>query len=146
MCDLPVLVPLIQLLDRARLHRALAVAWGWSPLASIEFARSAHLDSLAILLLLAALASATVGIRSLVFLSGGILTKYLPAVALPWLAGGRRPVVRVGLVVFLVALAFAPFLFLGTSMEIASGSATTRSAGSPRASCTARRGFFRATT
>lgn len=121
MCDLLVLLPLLKLLDRARLPRTLAVAWGWSPLASIEFARSAHLDSLAILLLLAALASATGGIRSLVFLSGGILTKYLPAVALPWLARGRRPVVRAGLVLSLVALAFAPFLLLGASVEIASG-------------------------
>jgi hypothetical protein len=122
LCDLLVIWPLVVLLDRVRLPRATAVAWAWSPLAAIEFSGSAHLDSLGILLLLGALASAPTRAWSLVMLAAGVLTKFVPIVALPWLARGRGAALRILAVVVLVALGFAPFLLLrGTGVDVFSG-------------------------
>jgi hypothetical protein len=133
-CDLLVLWPLARILERARLPRALAVVWGWSPLTSIEFAGSGHLDSLGILLLVWALATALArtsprigrlppsrsedrpfGFVPLALLSAGILTKYLPAVALPWLLRGKRPIAKAAFVAILCAAGFVPFLLLNGS-------------------------------
>ena len=119
-CDLLLIWPLVRLLDRARLPRATAVVWAWSPLATIVFAGSAHLDSLAILLLIAALASSS-RFRSLALLTAGILVKYLPVVALPWLARGRWAGWRIAAVLACVALAFAPFLLAGPASAIFTG-------------------------
>ncbi len=125
-CDLLVLWPLAKLLGRARLPGALAVVWAWCPLPAIEFAGSGHLDSLGILLLLGALAAessrasveakaaddTTLGLAPLLLLCAGILTKYLPAVALPWLLRGRRAIGRGVCVALFCAAWFAPLLFL----------------------------------
>jgi hypothetical protein len=110
LCDLLVIGPLVRLLDRARIPRAMAVVWAWSPLATIEFAGSAHLDSLAILLLVSALAASSSGVRSALLLAGGFLTKYLPVVALPWLARGRGARIRIAVFLGVSVLAFAPFI------------------------------------
>jgi hypothetical protein len=114
LCDLLVLWPLVHLLRRAGLPNALAVVWGWCPLAALEFAGSGHQDSLAILLLLGALALA--GSRGVfaaaLCWSGGILAKYLPLVALPWFVRGRGGVRRLAIAACLVAIGFAPFLLL----------------------------------
>jgi hypothetical protein len=125
LCDLLVLWPLAILLDRARSPRALAVVWGWCPLPAIEFAGSGHLDSLGILLLVGALAAgssdhepsekvpaARRGLPAVILLSAGILVKYVPAAALPWITRGRGAFGRAALVLLLCALGFAPFLFL----------------------------------
>lgn len=125
LCDLLVLWPLVTLLRRAGLPPSLSVVWGWCPLAAIEFAGSGHQDSLAILLLLGALAH--VGSRgpagtqaespgrtcmAAILWSGSILAKYLPLVALPWFLRGRGGLRRVAIAALLVAIGFVPFLFL----------------------------------
>jgi hypothetical protein len=135
-CDLLVLWPLVELLDRARLPRELGVVWGWCPLPAIEFAGAGHLDSLGILLLLGALAShrpragsretdAIGAVRRFVplaLLSAGILVKYLPLVALPWLLRGRNAIRGVVIVLLLCAVAFVPFAFMeGAPSRIFSG-------------------------
>lgn len=55
-CDLLLLWPLLILLRRRGAPPGLAVAWAWSPLVVMEFAGSGHLDGLALLLLVSALA------------------------------------------------------------------------------------------
>jgi hypothetical protein len=125
LCDLLVLWPLVTLLRRAGKPAVLAVVWAWSPLATLEFAGSGHLDSPAILLLLTALAwlppavlsgpgrgqSHRSGLATLAW-SAAILAKYLPLVALPWFLRGRGGARRVVLAAVLVTLGFAPFWFL----------------------------------
>ena len=88
LCDLLVLVPLLALLRRAALPPALAVVWAWCPLVALEFAGSGHFDSLGILLLLGALALASRAAEAFIALplAGAILVKFLPVVALPFLA------------------------------------------------------------
>ena len=54
LCDLAVLGLLLTVMGRRGPTPAPAVLWGWSPLVALEFAGSAHFDSLGILLLLAA--------------------------------------------------------------------------------------------
>ena len=96
LADLLVLWPLVALLRRRGLGDGLALAWAWSPLVVLEFAGSAHFDSLGILLLVGAvwaLAQGTGGAqRSFgAFLLGlAFLTKYLPLLAAPYLLVRRR--------------------------------------------------------
>lgn len=109
LADLAVLWPLSILLRRARLPTSLAVVWGWSPLVVFEFSGSGHLDSLGILLLIAALAARRT--VSVALLCAGILTKYLPVLALPWVL--RREETKRSLAVVLVcATAALSFLLL----------------------------------
>jgi hypothetical protein len=122
LCDLFVLVPLASILRRHGLPRSLLVVWAWCPLVVTEFAGSAHLDSLAILLLVSALAlldaSRPWRLRSgrvllgLALLAGAILVKLLPVCALPFVARGRGGLLRAGLVLALVALGFLPLALL----------------------------------
>jgi len=128
-CDLLVLWPLFKLLERAGQPRALAVLWGWCPLPAVEFAGAGHLDSLGILLLTGALAVGGATSASpnaspadgrlrglaLTLLAAGILSKYLPALALPWFLRGRRALAAAVWVAPLCAAGFAPFLWLGGS-------------------------------
>jgi hypothetical protein len=105
-------------------------------LPAIEFAGSGHLDSLGILLLFGALAAessrprvgakgaddTTLGLTPLVLLGAGILTKYLPAVLLPWILRGKRGIARGACVALLCAVGFVPLLFLrGTTHGLFSG-------------------------
>ena len=92
LCDLLVLIPLALLLKRAGRSPALLVVWAWCPLVTLEFSGSGHFDSLGILLLLSALAlCASTAARALGWacLSAAIVVKYLPVVALPFVALGR---------------------------------------------------------
>ncbi|MFN0009528.1 MAG: hypothetical protein ACKVXR_16640 [Planctomycetota bacterium] len=122
LCDLLVLWPLVVLLRRARLPPSVSVVWGWCPLPVIEFSGSGHLDSLAILLLLGALAQPRRTITAAVLWSGGILTKYLPLVGLPWFLRGPGGARRVVVAALLTVLGFLPLLFLrGAEVGFASG-------------------------
>lgn len=93
LCDLLVLWPLMLLLARAGKPRALAVAWGWSPLVMIEFAGSGHFDSLGILALVTALVvfgeRAKHAGRGLALLACAVLVKFVPVVAAPFLLRGK---------------------------------------------------------
>jgi hypothetical protein len=135
-CDLLVLWPLAKLLRRARLPGSLGVVWAWCPLPAVEFAGSGHVDSLGILLLLAALAAgtksgrdrtrsaddATRGLVPLALLCAGVLTKYLPVVALPWLLRGRKAISKAVCIALFCAAGFAPLFFLqGTFHGLLSG-------------------------
>ena len=119
LADLLVLLPLVQLLRRLGRPPSLAVAWGWSPLAAVAFSAHGHLDSLAILALVCALALWPAPDRpgrgaagALVMLSASIATKIVPLLLLPVLMRGRRQITR-GLIVGAMAGAcFLPLLAL----------------------------------
>lgn len=95
--DLAVLAPLASLLRRRGRSLAWLAAWAWCPLAAFEFAGGAHLDSLAILLLVSAADAAERGAgapraRAALLLALGALVKLLPAILLPFvLRGAARP-------------------------------------------------------
>jgi hypothetical protein len=95
--DLAVLAPLASLLRRRGRSLAWLAAWAWCPLAAFEFAGGAHLDSLAILLLVSAAtrgagAAGAARARAALLLALGALVKLLPAILLPFvLRGAARP-------------------------------------------------------
>jgi hypothetical protein len=120
LADLAVLWPLLVLLRRRGRPPGEAVAWAWSPLVTLEFAGSGHLDALGILLLLGALAllgggrpaariRESLGIGSLALAA---MTKYLPLFALPFVLRGPRPARRAVLFALVVGLLWSPILFI----------------------------------
>jgi alpha-1,6-mannosyltransferase len=120
-CDLLACVPLALLLARAGLPRMLLVAWAWNPWVALEFAGSAHLDSLAILCLLAALACFPRDVRpsswqsacGLAFLAAGAATKLLPAALVPFaLRLAPRPLLWLLFFVLCLVLVVVPFALL----------------------------------
>lgn len=121
LCDLLVCVPLGWILLRARRPRVLLVAWAWNPWVAFEFAGSAHLDSLAILFLLLALAcfprlvpaSPGRGGLGLALLALGAATKLLPAALVPFaLRRTRHPVPGAFFFALCVVLCCVPFALL----------------------------------
>jgi len=116
LCDLFVLWPLMVLLARAGKPRALAVAWGWSPLAMVEFAGSGHFDSLGILLLVSALALFGAEPKrersGLLLLASAVLVKFVPVVAAPFVLRGKGWLRRALLFAVALAAAYVPVLFL----------------------------------
>jgi len=120
-CDLLVCVPLARLLARVHQPRMLLVAWAWNPWVALEFAGSAHLDSLAILCLLGALASFPGHARGssercasgLAFLAAGATIKLLPAALVPFaLRLTPRPFLWTLFFVLCVVLCLLPFALL----------------------------------
>jgi len=98
--DLLVCLPLAVLLARRGRPRAWLAAWAWNPWVAQEFAGAAHLDALALLCALAALACVPVRARlaergahlAAVLLAAGALLKLLPAAFAPFvLRRARRP-------------------------------------------------------
>ena len=85
---------LLRLLDRMAQPRALVLIYAWNPLALWEFGNNAHIDALAvclILLALLALFSQRTGGAALA-LGGAVLTKFLPMAIAPalWPRGGWK--------------------------------------------------------
>lgn len=139
-CDLLVLAALLPHLRARGRPRAAAVVWAWCPLVALEYAGSAHFDSLGILLLVAGLAlvdaaaARTAGAASrpdriesrtsggLVLLTLGALVKLLPAGVLPFaLRAAPAPWRGVGLVGALVLLGVAPLVLLEGGLSGLSG-------------------------
>lgn len=120
-CDLLVCVPLALLLRQRRRPLAGIVAWAWNPWVALEFAGSGHLDSLAILGLLGALAclpparalgAARAG-TALALLAAGAAVKLLPLALVPFaLRRTRRPVRAALLGLAGGVLACAPFVLV----------------------------------
>ena len=115
--DLLVLRPLVVLRGARGRAPGLALAWGWCPLVSLEFAGAAHFDAAGILLLFVALAALQgraqdAGRVLLIALSlaGAILVKYLPLVALVFVGRDARARRLTGLCALFVVLGFLPLL------------------------------------
>jgi len=126
--DLLVLIPLGLLLRRSRVRGASLLAWAWSPLIAIEFAGSAHFDSLGVLLLLSALAvvertsssGALNRASALTLLVLGALVKLIPGLLVPFCARGQRQLLLLVLCAVAFALAWLPFV-TGDGSELAAG-------------------------
>ena len=124
LCDLLVLVPLALLLRRRGLSPGLLVVWAWSPLVALEYAGSAHFDSLGIALLVAGLALATPGHErrgrwpgareglGLAALAAGGLVKLLPFAVVPFAVRGPFWRGRVQWVALVAVVASLPILSL----------------------------------
>ena len=88
---------LIRLLDIAGRNRALVLIYAWNPLILWEFGNNAHIDALAVCLILLALLvmfdgkKHSIGVGSLAY-GGAVLTKFLPLVIAPalWPRGGWK--------------------------------------------------------
>jgi len=91
--------------------------FAWSPLVIVETGHSGHLDSLGVLLFVTALALWASGRRvwAGLALGGSFLSKYLAAIAVPWLAR-RRALAALAVMVAVIALAYLPFLGAGTRL------------------------------
>ena len=121
LADLLVLVPLVSLLRRSGRSASLALTWAWCPLVVVAFAGTGHFDALGILFLVAALAARSVW-GSALLLAAGTLVKFLPVLALPFLAVAwwrgadrdprRRVLLGLGTFVFATALGMAAPLAL----------------------------------
>jgi hypothetical protein len=116
--DLAIGALLIRILKHRRLPSGRALLYLWSPLVVVEFAHSAHIDSLMILLVLVA-ALFTLNSRqtlSAVSLGFATVTKYIPALFLPVFM--RRWSWR-NVCVYIVSalIVYVPFLGAGLGIE-----------------------------
>lgn len=109
---------LVGILRRTGRPTGRTILYLWNPLVVLEFAHSAHVDSLMILLILIALRLAIDkrGMQSAIGLALATLTKFIPALLLPafvrrW--GWRRTLVYAAIVV----LGFAPFIGAGLGLS-----------------------------
>lgn len=121
LCDLAVLLPLCVLLRRRGLPLVRAFAWAASPLVALEFAGSAHFDSLGILLLLGALAclpergrqrASAAELFGMLLFSASIWTKLLPVILVPIVLRGEGWRRRLGLLLGFSLVLHLPLLFL----------------------------------
>ncbi|MFQ5342225.1 MAG: hypothetical protein ACE5F6_11835, partial [Anaerolineae bacterium] len=115
--DLATAVVLVQILRRLRIPEERVLIYAWNPLIVVEFAHSAHVDSLMTLWGMLAIYWLIAGhrTRSAVALALATLTKFVPALLLPvfvrwW--GVKRTLLYGGL----VGLAFVPFLGAGLGL------------------------------
>jgi hypothetical protein len=115
--DLATAVVLVRLLRRLRIPEERVLIYAWNPLIVVEFAHSAHVDSLMTLWGMLAIYWLIAGhrTRSAVALALATLTKFVPALLLPvfvrwW--GVKRTLLYGGL----VGLAFVPFLRAGLGL------------------------------
>ncbi len=122
--DLATAAVIVRFLRRLRMPEERVLIYVWNPLIVVEFAHSAHVDSLMTLWGMLALYWLIAGhrTRSAVTLSLATLTKFVPALLLPvfmrrW--GVRRMLLYGGV----VGVAFAPFL--GAGLGLAGGAQGT---------------------
>lgn len=116
--DLATAAVIVVFLRRLQLPPERVLLYAWNPLVVVEFAHSAHIDSLMTLLVMVGLTWLAQGrlTRSTLALGLATLTKFVPALLLPlfiprW--GWRRTLVYAAL----VGLAFAPFINAGLGLR-----------------------------
>ncbi|MSR60839.1 MAG: hypothetical protein EXS08_00135 [Planctomycetes bacterium] len=128
LCDLGVCVPLAWLLRRRGLPLAGVAVWAWNPLVVLEFAGAGHLDALAILCTLAALAALANrgpearGGRALAWLATGTALKLLPLAVVPFALRAVRGRGRAALAFFAAGLVCVlPFVLLSGELPRVGG-------------------------
>jgi hypothetical protein len=113
-CDLAIVLILLDVLSRSRQAAHWVLAYAWNPLLATEVAGSGHIDIVGVLLLLVSLAALTRRWRALAALAFGlsVAVKFLPIVLLPlyWKRVRMRDGVLAALV---VALVYVPFFSHG---------------------------------
>lgn len=115
--DLATALVIVRLLRRQHLPEERVLIYAWNPLIVVEFAHSAHVDSLMTLWGVLAIYWLIAGhrTRSAIALALATLTKFVPALLLPIFVR-RWGVRRTLLYGALVGLAFAPFLGAGLGL------------------------------
>jgi alpha-1,6-mannosyltransferase len=113
-CDLAIVLVLLDVLRRTRQGEHWVLAYAWHPLLAIEVAGSGHVDIVGVLLLLVSAVSLARRWRAVAAISFGlaVAVKFLPMVLLPlyW----RRVRLRdAALAAIVVALLYVPFLSHG---------------------------------
>ena len=109
--DIATLWALIRLLDRSGQRRAPLLIYAWNPLALWEFGNNAHIDALAVCLILLSLLvmfSRAKNWAGPVF-GGAVLTKFLPLVIAPalWPRGGWRAATGSALLIAILYTVYA---------------------------------------
>ena len=86
LCDLALILLLVQILRQRQLDPGRVLFYAWNPLPIIEIAGSGHIDILGVLCLWTALYALTTGkrLQAVVALAGAFLGKLVPALLLPF--------------------------------------------------------------
>jgi alpha-1,6-mannosyltransferase len=115
--DIATLWALVRLLDRSGQRRAQLLIYAWNPLVLWEFSNNAHIDALAVLLLMLAVLATLERYPALggALLGGAVLTKLLPALAFPalWPRGGWRMAAAAALAVAVLYAYYAAWQNVG---------------------------------
>ncbi|MFQ5857405.1 MAG: hypothetical protein ACE5LU_17500 [Anaerolineae bacterium] len=116
--DLATAVVIVRLLRRLSIPDERVLIYAWNPLIVVEFAHSAHVDSLMTLFGMLAIYWLIAGrrTRSAIALAVATLTKFVPALVLPVFVR-RWGVLRTLLYGALVGVAFVPFLSAGLGLD-----------------------------
>jgi len=127
LCDLAIVLMLLDVLRRERREAHWVLAYAWNPLLAIEVAGSGHVDIVAALLLVVSFAALGRRWRAIAAVSLGlaVAVKLLPAVLLPlyWKRVRARDAVLAAVVVAFLYLPFLdhgrlPFGSLGTYIQV----------------------------
>src|SRR5712692_3805335 len=110
LCDLAIVLVLLDVLRRTRQGEHWVLAYAWHPLLAIEVAGSGHIDILGVLLLLVSVAALVRGWRAVAALAFGLAVsvKFLPIVLLP-LYWKRVRMRDAALAAIVVGLLYVPF-------------------------------------
>jgi glycosyl transferase family 87 len=114
LCDLAVVIVLLDVLRRTRQGKHWVLAYAWHPLLAIEVAGSGHVDIVGVLLLLVSVAALVRRWRSVAALAFGLAVsvKFLPIVLLP-LYWKRVRMRDSAMAAIAVGLLYVPFLNRG---------------------------------
>ena len=113
-CDLAIILLLLDVLHRNQQGAHLVLAFAWNPLLAIEVAGSGHIDIVGALLLITSLAALVRSWRAIGALAFGlaVTVKFLPIVLLP-LYWKRVRIRDFALVAAVIAFVYVPFLHRG---------------------------------
>lgn len=113
-CDLAIILVLLDVLHRKQQGAHLVLAFAWNPLLAIEVAGSGHIDIVGALLLIASLAALMRSWRAIAAFTFGlaVTVKFLPIVLLP-LYWKRVRIRDAALGAFVIVFMYVPFLHNG---------------------------------
>lgn len=113
-CDLAIILVLLDVLHRKQQGAHLVLAFAWNPLLAIEVAGSGHIDIVGALLLIASLAALMRSWRAIAAFTFGlaVTVKFLPIVLLP-LYWKRVRIRDAALGAFVIVFTYVPFLHNG---------------------------------
>lgn len=114
LCELAIILVLLDILRRNQLGAHLVLAFAWNPLLAIEVAGSGHIDIVGALLLVTSLAALMRSWRAIAAFTFGlaVTVKFLPIVLLP-LYWKRVRIRDAAQAAFVIAFAYVPFLHHG---------------------------------
>jgi hypothetical protein len=114
LCELAIILVLLDVLHRKQQGAHLVLAFAWNPLLAIEVAGSGHIDIVGALLLVTSLAALVRSWRAIAAFTFGlaVTVKFLPIVLLP-LYWKRARIRDAALAAFAIVLVYVPFFYHG---------------------------------